>query len=284
VARGRVLGVISMVWAESGSSYGPSDLAFGEDLASRAAVAIDNAHLHSETLAAAMRLQRAVLPAEMPHVPGWEVAHYYSPSGRTEVGGDFYDVVVLGDGRLGLFVGDVMGRGVAAAAGMAQVRAALRAYVAVDPDPARVMAQLDQMFQKFDIAQLVTVLYLVIDPGQGELTMVNAGHVPPVVVRADGHVDHLPPAQSPPFGAGSYTRSAVTLSFSQGETLLAFTDGLVERRFEDIDIGLKRLGVEAESLASGELAPGLLGLVDALHDPTREDDVAALAVRQLPLT
>ena len=120
--------------------HAPTTSRFAEDLAKRAAIAIDNAELHSETLAAAVQLQNAVLPDAMPVVPGWEVASYYSPSGRTEVGGDFYDAVPLGDGRLALFVGDVMGRGVAAAAAMAQMRAAVRAYAAVDPTPEVVLA------------------------------------------------------------------------------------------------------------------------------------------------
>ena len=96
------------------------DLALAEDLAKRAAIAMDNSQLHSETLAAAVELQHSVLPQVMPTVTGWDVAHHYSPSGRTEVGGDFYDAIPLGDGRLVVFVGDVMGRGVAAAAAMAQ--------------------------------------------------------------------------------------------------------------------------------------------------------------------
>ena len=90
------------------------------------------------------RLAAAVLPAALPSSPGWELAHHYSPAGRTEVGGDFYDALELADGRLVVFIGDVMGRGVAAAASMAQVRAAVRAYAALDPSPARVLRRLDR--------------------------------------------------------------------------------------------------------------------------------------------
>ena len=97
---------------------------------------------------------------------GWEVASYYRPSGRTEVGGDFYDAVPLSDGRLALFVGDVMGRGVAAAAAMAQMRAAVRAYAAVDPTPEMVMSKLDLMFEQYPTDQLVTLVYLVVDPAR----------------------------------------------------------------------------------------------------------------------
>ena len=185
VARDRVLGVMTWVSAESERLYTASDLALAEDLAKRAAVAIDNAELHSETLATAVQLQHAVLPEAMPQLPGWEIATSYSPAGRTDVGGDFYDAVPLGDGRLALFVGDVMGRGVAAAAAMAQMRAAVRAYTAIDPTPSAVMANLDLMFAQYPTDQLVTLVHLVVDPARDELVVTNAGHPPPVLLRAD---------------------------------------------------------------------------------------------------
>jgi GAF domain-containing protein len=128
VARGRVLGVLTWVTAESERHYTRDDLELAEAVAKRAAVSIDNSELHSQTMAASVQLQKAVLPQTLPVSEGWEVAHLYSPSGRTEVGGDFYDVIELHGERLVLFVGDVMGRGVDAAAAMAQTRAAVRAY------------------------------------------------------------------------------------------------------------------------------------------------------------
>ncbi len=192
IARGRVLGVISWVSAESERLYTAEDVSLAEDLAKRAAIAIDNAELHSETLAAAIHLQHAVLPDAMPVVPGWDVASHYSPAGRTEVGGDFYDAVPLTDGRMALFVGDVMGRGVAAAAAMAQMRAAVRAYTAIDPTPEVVMASLDAMFAQFPTEQLVTLVYAVVDPARDLLLVGNAGHPPPVLLRADGTTEQLP--------------------------------------------------------------------------------------------
>ena len=192
VARGRVLGVMTWVAAESERHYTPDDLALAEELAQRAAVSLDNADLHSQTLAAAVQLQRAVLPDALPAAQGWELAHHYSPAGRTEVGGDFYDVIEREDGRLVLFIGDVMGRGVAAAAAMAHVRAAVRAYAALDPRPQVVLAHLDQMFDHYGSEQLVTLLYLLVDPGRDEARIGNAGHPPPVLLRADGTLVELP--------------------------------------------------------------------------------------------
>jgi serine phosphatase RsbU (regulator of sigma subunit) len=178
--------------------YTADDLAFAENLAMRAATAIDNAELHSETLAVATRLQNAVLPAAMPTLPGWEVASYYRPAGRTEVGGDFYDAIDFGRGRLVLFVGDVMGRGVAAAAAMAQMRAAILAYAAVDPTPEVVMLKLDLMFARYPTEQLVTLVYMLVDEARNEIVVANAGHPAPLVQRVDLSTEQLPAADGSP--------------------------------------------------------------------------------------
>ena len=280
VARGRVHGVITWVAAESDRRYTESDVAFAEDLARRCAIAIDNAQLHSQTMEAAARLQNAVLPDLSAGIPGWELASYYSPAGRTEVGGDFFDALDLGDGRLVLFVGDVMGRGVAAAAAMAQIRASIRAFVAVDPTPAVVLRQLDLLFTTYSMTQLVTMVYMVLDPSRNELVAVNAGHPPPVVLRADGRTDQLPLANGAPLGIADGDRESVTVEFHAGDTVMAFTDGLIERREEDIDQGQLRLLKQVPELGNSSLAEALPLIVDAVRDHTREDDVAALAVRQ----
>jgi GAF domain-containing protein len=279
-ARGRVLGVITWVSAESGRLYGADDLALAEDLAIRAAVAIDNSQLHSETLAAAERLQHAVLPARLPTIAGWDLASFYSPSGRTEVGGDFYDAVPLADGRVVLFVGDVMGRGVAAAAAMAQMRAATRAYAAVDPAPAVVMSKLDTMFAQYPGEQLVTLVYLVADPSRDELVLANAGHPSAVILRADGSAEQLPVAEGPPLDTFSTAREELRVPFGPGDTVLLFTDGLIERRDEDIDEGVGRVLDRLDRLASPDLAAGLETLAGDLREPSRDDDVAAVALRR----
>jgi GAF domain-containing protein len=280
VARGRVLGVITWVSAESERIYSDDDLALAEDLAKRAAIAIDNAELHSETLAAAMQLQRAVLPDVMPHVPGWEIAHHYSPSGRTEVGGDFYDTVSLGDGRLAIFVGDVMGRGVDAAAAMAQMRAAVRAYTAVDPTPAIVLKKLDLMFEQYPTDQMVTLVYLLVDAARDEIVVSNAGHPPPVLLRADLGVEQLPLADGCPLGVVPQERQQGVFPFRSGDTVVAFTDGLIERRDEDISEGQDRVRRALPMLATSNLSAALDELVDVLRDPSRDDDVAAVAARR----
>jgi serine phosphatase RsbU (regulator of sigma subunit)/anti-sigma regulatory factor (Ser/Thr protein kinase) len=276
---GRVLGVITWVAGEGGRRYGTEDLAFGEDLARRAAVAIDNAELHSEVRDVALRLQQAVLPDRLPHAEGWEVAVRYLPAGRTDTGGDFYGLAPLDDGRVAVFVGDVMGRGVQAASAMAQMRSAVRALLAVDPDPATVLAGLDKLFARFDIDQLVTLVYAVLDREHGRLHIINAGHPAPVLVPADGPAEMIETEDTLLLGAGGGSREIITRPLRDTDTLLLFTDGLAERRGEVIVQGYDRITRAAESLREPDLQTSLDALVDAVRDPTRDDDVAALVIR-----
>jgi PAS domain S-box-containing protein len=280
VARGSVLGAMTLVMAESHRRYDESDLGFATDLGRRAAIAIDNSELHTETLEAAQRLQLAVLPELPSDVPGWEVASYYSPAGRTEVGGDFFDVLPQADGRLVFFVGDVMGRGVRAAAAMAQMRAAIRAYAAVDPDPARVLALMDRLFAAYDIGQLVTLLYVVADAVGDEIAMVTAGHPPPMVLRANGSAEQVASTVGPPLGVGDSDRTVTRSFLHAGDLLLAFTDGLIERRGEDIDVGQRRLLSALPALGGDALDERLVAMAEGVRDHSRSDDIAALAVRR----
>jgi serine phosphatase RsbU (regulator of sigma subunit) len=278
IARGTVLGVMTWVMAESDRRYQPEDLSFAMDLARRAAIAIDNSHLHTETLQAAVRLQQAVLPRLPDAVPGWEVASHYSPSGRTEVGGDFFDVVPLPGDRVVVFVGDVMGRGVRAAAAMAQMRAAIRAYVVDDPDPAAVMAKLDKLFAFYDQDQLVTMVYLLAEGGR--IHLMNAGHPRPAVLRRDGRVEQAPSEPGRPLGTEPAARTPTTFQVEDGDVLVAFTDGLIERRDESIDSGERRLLHALAQLPDAPLGEQLEKLVSEVRDHTRNDDVAALALRR----
>lgn len=278
-ARGRVLGAITLVRAETPQRYGPADLAVAEDLGRRAGVAIDNADLHSQARQVALQLQRAVLPERLDHITGWDIATHSSPAANSEVGGDFYDAVGLPDGRLVVFIGDVMGHGVAAAAGMAQMRAAVRAYVASDPDPSSVVSRLDGMSEMFAISELVTLAFLVIDPDREALAIVNAGHCPPLIVTASGVAGYVQAPSSRPIGTGHDDRTATTWPFPAGSTLLLFTDGLIERRGEDIDASLARLARQASGLADEWLADRLGRLVEAMREDRWDDDVTALAIR-----
>jgi serine phosphatase RsbU (regulator of sigma subunit) len=282
IARDRVLGAITIMSAESGRIYGPEDLSVAEDLARRAAIAIDNAELFSATHQVALRLQQAVLPESLPTLPGWDIALHYSPSGRTEVGGDFYDVLPQDDGTLVVVVGDVMGRGVIAAAAMAQIRASVRAYVAMDADPRSLADRLDRMFVQYGYRQLVTMVYALIDPWSDRVTVCVAGHPAPIRVSLDGVAAAVAADVDPPFGVHRDGRTSATFDLAAGETLLLYTDGLVERRTEDIDESVARLLDCAPAMASADLKGSLESLVETVRDPDRDDDVTALAVRRAP--
>lgn len=278
-ARGRTLGVLSLVYAESGRHFRQDDIRFAEDLARRAAMAIDNAELHTETLQVALQLQRAVLPETFAEMPAWRVAVHYRPAGRSEVGGDFFDAHPLPDGRIVALVGDVMGRGVAAAAAMAQARAAVRAYLVEDPEPEAVLARLDQMFAALEVSQLVTLLYCLLDPSSGEGRWHSAGHLPPIVLHADGTAERLAVPTTPPLGAGTFARRSSVFPFAATDTLVLYSDGLVERRGEDIDEGLARLLGACPHLAGRLSDAALAELADELRQAGHDDDVTILALQ-----
>lgn len=277
---GRILGVITLVYAESGRRYSEADLELVEDLARRAAMAIDNADLHTQTHEAAARLQRAVLPDTLPSLPGWELAAHYSPADRTDVGGDFYDCLRLPDGRLAVVVGDVIGRGLQAASQMAAVRAALRAFVSLDPDPGVVVTSLDRMFAAFEMSQFVTLVYAVIDHERDELSIINAGHLPPLLVMADGTVEPLDVPASLPLGVQPDERPPTRLPMPPGACLALFSDGLVERRGEDIDVGVGRLRALLATTPGTPLSRAIEDLATGLHDADRQDDVTLLLARR----
>jgi serine phosphatase RsbU (regulator of sigma subunit) len=202
----------------------------------------------------------------------------YRPAGRTDAGGDFYDVVALGGGRVAMFVGDVMGRGVYATSVMAQMRSAIRTLVALDPEPSAVLAGMDRVFESFELEQLVTMVYAVADPARDRLEVINAGHPEPVLVRADGRVELLEHASTLLLGVGGGDRALLETGFHPGDQLLLYTDGLVERRHEDADTGTTRLLDALRTERNGSLDANLSALVEEVRDPTRDDDVAALLV------
>lgn len=274
--RDHVFGVITWVTGEGGRRFGPADLEFGEEIARRAAVAIDNAQLHSQVREVALELQRAVLPAALPAADGFGAAVRYLPAGRTDAGGDFYDLVPLEGGRLAVFVGDVMGRGVQATSVMAQMRSAMRTLIAIDPRPDSLMTALDRVFEALHVDQLVTTVYALVDPATDTVEVVSAGHPEPLVVRPDGTVVALGQDSTLLLGAGGGERSVLEVPLARGDALLLYTDGLVERRGEDIDTGTARLVGALTAYRSADLEAWLSRVVETTRDPTRDDDVAAL--------
>jgi serine phosphatase RsbU (regulator of sigma subunit)/anti-sigma regulatory factor (Ser/Thr protein kinase) len=233
-------------------------------------------HLIAETL------QRSLLTKRLPDVPGVALAARYVPATEDlQVGGDWYDVVQLPDGLIGLAIGDVAGHGLQAAATMVQVRMALRAYALQDPSPPMVMHGVHRLVAQLPVPEMVTLLYLVYEPSTRRVRWTNAGH-PPALVVADGAGTFLTGGLAPPIGVtsdGAFTEETRVLP--QHATLLLYTDGLVERRGVSITVGLDRLRRESARVDPGD---GLDSLCDVLLDTFLvehhvEDDVAIIAMR-----
>jgi len=196
------------------------------------------------------------------------------------VGGDWYDVVPLPKGLVGLAIGDVAGHGLHAAATMGQFRMAVRAYALQDPAPTAVMRGIRQLALELPIAELATILYLVYDPATGVVRFSNAGHPPALVVGAE-IVGFLEDGLTPPIGAPAGENVVESsLVLPPGATMLLYTDGLVERRGVSIQDGLDRLHLEASRRATSDLQDLCDHVVHSLIDPRNiADDVALVALR-----
>lgn len=239
--------------------------------------------LYDEQRELSVRLQRALLPRMLPQLPGFDVAATYVAGAQgIDIGGDWYSVVEAGGDEFAFVVGDVSGHGIDAVAEMARARFTIRAYLMDGDSPA---SALEKSAHQFDIAvdgHMVTVLAGTGNWRTGELTIASAGHPAPLSVSADGTSAFLPVRTGPPLGAGVAAFEATTAMLEPGSMLLCFTDGLVERRTEDIDAGLARLAdaAAAHYSDSGPLEPFLGELLVQMRDPDRSDDIAVLALRR----
>jgi PAS domain S-box-containing protein len=256
---------------------------FLEALAGQCALALERASLFEREHTTAETLQRSLLPDTLPTVPGIVLEARYLPVTRNmEIGGDWYDAFRLPDGKLAVAVGDVMGKGLTAAAGMGRVRNALRALALTDPRPAAVLAGLDRLFIATELEeQVTTVAYLVVDPDTGEGMAGNAGHLPPLLMRR-GAVPRLDPtAAGTPLGWAS-PRQQYQFALPPGNTAVLYSDGLVENRKRGLDKGLDEL-VAVASQASPEIAEDPARLLDYLVDQMmtgyeQDDDVTVLVL------
>ena len=236
-AGGKIIGVMH-VGSLTGRQFGREDTELLQLAADRAALALQSL-IAQDDAQAAVALHRSLLPAALPDVPGFELAARYV-TGSGNVGGDWYDVFVLPDGKLGVVVGDVAGSGLHAAIIMGRMRSALRAYVLEAEEPAAALRRLDRKIQYFEPDAMATVLYGVLDPETSEFLVSSAGHLPPVIaVPGTRTAGPLAISPDPPIGAADdpERRSTVaTLPF--GGLLCCYTDGLVERRDRVIDEGI----------------------------------------------
>ncbi|MGW6395766.1 ATP-binding SpoIIE family protein phosphatase [Streptomyces sp. NPDC055103] len=234
---------------------------------------------HRET---AVTLQRSLLPQELEQPDDLRIAATYQPGGTdAAVGGDWYDVITLGAGRTALVIGDVMGRGVRAAAVMGQLRTAVRAYARLDLPPHEVLQLLDGLAAEIDASQIATCVYAIHDPSEGKLVYASAGHLPILVRDEDGTVRRAEDPTGPPLGTGGWLHASGSIALPPGSTAVLYTDGLVERRREDIDEGVAALA-RALSGASGTPQVVCDRLLRALGVTAEHDDDVAVLVVQHP--
>ncbi|WP_327249129.1 SpoIIE family protein phosphatase [Streptomyces sp. NBC_01320] len=287
-ARGVVLGLADFWRAETLEAFEEEDRSFAEELAARAAVAIDNARRYTHERTMAVALQRSLLPRGLPEVSALEVSHCYLPA-QAGVGGDWFDVIPLPGARVALVVGDVVGHGVHAVATMGRLRTAVHNFSALDMAPDELLAHLDELVARIDADEAAeeegqqitgaTCLYAIYDPVSGVCTLARAGHLGPALVQPDGTVTFPDTPVSPPLGlGGTLPFETAALRLPEGSRLALFTDGLVEDHNRDLDTSLDLL---QDTLSHRDRTPEQTcqAVIDALLPERPRDDVVLLIAR-----
>ncbi|WPB89943.1 SpoIIE family protein phosphatase [Streptomyces malaysiensis] len=292
-ARGVVLGMVNFWRAGDSPAFEEEDLSFAEELAARAAVAIDNARRFTREHTMAVTLQRSLLPRALPEQDALEVAWRYLPA-EAGVGGDWFDVIPLPGARVALVVGDVVGHGLHAAATMGRLRTAVHNFSALDLPPDELLGHLDELVSRIDSEESTaegledresvgvtgaTCLYAIYDSVTGLCTMARAGHPGPAVACPDGTVTYPDVPASPPLGLGGHPFETLELRLPEGSQLVLFTDGLVEDRDQDIDIGLDVLQAALEGAAGRTPEETCQAVIDATLPAHPSDDIALLVFR-----
>ncbi|MFD0437412.1 ATP-binding SpoIIE family protein phosphatase [Streptomyces chartreusis] len=280
-ARNVVLGFMILLRHPERVEFNDMDRVTGAELAARAGLVLDNARMYTYQESVAETLQDSMLPHIPPRLAGCDIATRYLPGtllGR--VGGDWFDSVKLPGARTALVVGDVMGHGLNSAAMMGQLRTAVQTMAALDLPPAQLLRNLDDLAQRLGDTYLATCLYAVYDPIASELHIANAGHIPPVLVRADdGRSELLDLPTGAPIGVGGVPFEAVRVRVRPGDRLVMCTDGLVEMRGEDIGVGLATL-CESAAHPAASMDDACDTIIRALNTRGgRKDDVALLMAR-----
>ncbi|MFD4909423.1 SpoIIE family protein phosphatase [Kitasatospora purpeofusca] len=281
-ARGEMVGLLTLARTAASPGFGPDDAVLVGDLAARAASGIDNARRYSRSQGIALDLQRALLSEPGNPHQNLELASRYLPSGSSSVvGGDWYETVRLPFGRTLLVMGDVMGHGVEAAVDMSNYRSTLRDVAGMDLPPHRILRQLDTVIAANESARPATCLLALADPGRGRWTFSCAGHLPPALIAPGRPTELLRIPTGPPLGTGVGGYEQTTRALLPGETLLLYTDGLVERRGEDIDASLARLAALRLPVTGplDELLDAALHALGPASGHSAEDDIAVLAAR-----
>ncbi|HEY1828164.1 MAG TPA: SpoIIE family protein phosphatase, partial [Acidimicrobiales bacterium] len=280
-ANGEVIGVMTFIDGP-GRQFEADDVSLAAEVASRTGVALSNATRFQREHVVAEVLQRAVLPDSLPEVGGLLLdAEYRAGVAGTYVGGDWYDVFQLDDQHIVFSVGDVMGKGAPAAALMGQARSAIRAYAVAGQSPSQVLSSLDQLFNTLVEDRVVTAVVGTINPSTGIVRLANAGHPPPLIVKSDGA-----PAYTTAHGSlliaaglGESPRPTQEFALSPGDSLIMYSDGLIERRGELLNTGMERLSQMATEIGrDGWPNRSAAVLASRLGDDEQADDVVVLTV------
>ncbi|MEV8048334.1 SpoIIE family protein phosphatase [Streptomyces griseoluteus] len=287
-ARGLILGSVTVWRTEQPNPFEPDDADLMGEVASRAALNVDNARRYARERRVALTLQRRLLPSATTDTAAAKTAGVYLPAGGgAGIGGDWYDVISLPSFRVALVAGDVVGHGLNAAAAMGSLRTAVRTLADLEFDPSELLSHLDDLVQQLsdgtDAESLIgaTCLYAVYDPVSRLCTVAGAGHPPPVVIGPEGTTEVLRLSPGPPLGVGGMPFEATTVELAPGSLVALYTNGLIERGDGDVDAGLRRL---SESLAASydpdcPLNETGRALLAGFEDTPPRDDVALLLAR-----
>ncbi|MCQ4079432.1 SpoIIE family protein phosphatase [Streptomyces sp. RB6PN25] len=283
-ARGHTIGTVTLARTGESPPFTDKDVVLTQDVAGRAAISIDNARRYARSQDIALELQRALLTEPGSPHPNVELACRYLPSGTSAVvGGDWFETIRLPYGRTLLAIGDVMGHGIEAAVDMSNYRSVLRYVAATDLPPHRILRQLDTMIcEESEYARRpATCLLALADPARARWTYSSAGHLPPAIFSPDSDTELIDVPTGPPLGTGFGGYELVIGDLQPGQVLLLYTDGLVERRDEDIDQSLARLAKLRLPLV-GDLDDLIDQVLRTLVPHAVEDDIAILAARVRP--
>ena len=282
-ARDVTLGFVVCTRKDTYRAFDAYDTEIGMEFASRAAIFIDNARRYSRERATAVTLQRSLLPTGLSKPSSVEVRHRYLPGSKLiEVGGDWYESIALPGARVALVVGDVAGHGVRAAVTMGRLRTAIHTLAMLELSPAETLQQLNELMGDLGAREphFATCVYAVYDAVTGMLEVASAGHLPPLLVGPDGTNEFLSLTPAPPLGIGSGSVQSKFVPVTDGSLLVLYTDGLVENRTRDIDVGLRLL---SEIFGPGAAARPLEDLCRAtlagVYSDQQRDDIALLMAR-----
>ncbi|MCD9195057.1 SpoIIE family protein phosphatase [Streptomyces albireticuli] len=290
LARGIVLGIASFYRARDPAPFGDDDRSLAQELATRAAICVDNARRYTREHSMVLALQHSLLPHGFPEQNAVEVAHRYMPA-ESGVGGDWFDVIPLSGTRVALVVGDVVGHGLHAAATMGRLRTAARNFAELDLPPDEVLFHLDNLVGRLDREECgddpaagntgiigATCLYAIYDPTSQRCAMARAGHPPPALVRPDGTVAFPDLPAGPPLGLGGLPFETAEFPLPEGSQLVLYTDGLIEDRHRDFDTALEQL---RRALAHPNRPPEETceAVVRAVVPEHPADDIALLVAR-----